>query len=143
MIVITEVGISPEADQLVLKASWLDGTAFQYVISKQGIEVQGFGERALGRRRSSIDYFRLIAHKDVWTLLVEWRLGVLQKSWEGVQRLLSQRHGRIPLTSDEIGTAFGLLPASKVGETLRNFGYRVEEIEWNDLLEQRLHPQPA
>ncbi len=142
MIVITDAEFQADEDRLVLRASWLDGSGFRYVISNHGIEVHDFDDTASTRSRQSIRSFILVVHQDVWTLLVRWRFEMLWKSWQGVRRFLTRRPIR-PLSTDEIGTAFGLMPAWQVAKKLRDWGYQVEEIQWSDMLEQDFRTAPA
>jgi hypothetical protein len=147
MIVITKAAFehreAADSASLVLSAAWLDGSRFDYVIDRQGIQVQGL--EPLHPRRSfyAIHSFTILVHQDVWSLFIRQRFGTLRRTLGGIRRFF--RHGGTrPLDNDEIGTAFGLIPHREIADYLRSAGYRVDELNWTDVLrEPRAALQPV
>jgi hypothetical protein len=120
---------------LVLSAAWLDGSRFSYVIDGHGVEVDGLDAVHARRSALAIHSFTLLVHDDVWSLFMRQRFGTLRRTLGGIRRYFQPR-GTKPFDDDEIGTAFGLLPQPPVAEYLRSVGYRVDELNWTDVLRE-------
>lgn len=137
MIVITNaemVGFPPVVTELLLNASWLDGTRFTYKINHRGIQVEGAAGPKRRWRRGTIRSFTLAAQQDVWALLLTQRTNLLRESWRGIVNRLVLREPRSDAPNQEVGTAFGTqTSAMQIARALRSLGYAVAERPWNEL----------